>query len=152
MAPRAALVMLRVYVGIVFLVAVTPKIKAKPSFTPRLVAFLQHVALTDGHPFYQQFVSSVVIPHAALFATLVMAGELFVGLALVTGTATRLAALCGMLLTFNYMMAKGMWFWTPASNDAAFFFISLALFLTAAGRTCGLDRRLAARWPNVPLW
>lgn len=151
-AARAVLAMLRVYVGIVFLIAVTPKLMAQPSFTPRLVGFLQHVAMTNGHPFYQQFVSSVVLPHAAVFATLVECLELFVGLALVTGTATRLAALCAMFLTCNYMLAKGMWFWAPASNDAAFFFISLALLLSAAGRTFGVDRRLAERWPGVPLW
>jgi uncharacterized membrane protein YphA (DoxX/SURF4 family) len=151
-APRAVLAMLRVYVGIVFLVAVTPKLMAQPSFTPRMVGFLQHVAMSDGHAFYQQFLSSVVLPHAAVVATLVQVGELFVGLALLTGTATRLAALCAMFLTCNYMLAKGMWFWMPASNDAAFFFISLALLLSAAGRTFGVDRRLVARWPGVPLW
>ena len=151
-APNVVLAMLRIYVGIVFLIAVTPKLMAQPSFTPRLAGFLQHMAMANGHPFYQQFVASVVLPHVAAFAALVQCLELFVGLALVTGTATRLAALCAMFLTCNYMFAKGMWFWAPASNDAAFFFISLALLLSAAGRTCGFDRRLAERWPGVPLW
>lgn len=44
--------------------------------------------------------------------------------------------------------AKGAWFWTPSSNDAAFFFIGLVLILGAAGRTWGLDGTLEGRMPS----
>jgi hypothetical protein len=52
----------------------------------------------------------------------------------------------------NYMFAKGHWFWTSSSNDAAFVAISLALLIGAAGRTLGLDAFLARRWPRSPFW
>lgn len=149
---RLLLVPLRVYLGGVFLVAVWPKLTAEGGYQPRMVGFLENVALGNGHGFYQVFVESVVLPNAGLFTLLVVLGELFVALALVTGTVTRLAAGVAMFLTLNYMFAKGMWFGSPASNDAAFFFIGLALAWGAAGRSLGLDAWLHRRYPSVPLW
>jgi thiosulfate dehydrogenase (quinone) large subunit len=147
---RAALVVLRMYLGGVFLIAAWPKLQQ--DFTPGLVAFLQAVALQKGHPFYQDFVVQAVLPNAALFATLVTWGELLVGVSLVLGLLTRLSAVVALLLNVNYMFAKGAWFWTPSSNDAAFAAISLALLVGAAGRTFGLDAFLARRWARSPLW
>lgn len=150
--PRTLLVVLRVYVGILFLVAALPKLTADPSWTPNLVGFLERVALERGHGFYRGFVQGVVLPNAAVFAGLVAWGELLVGLALVAGAATRLAAGGVMLLTLNYMLAKGAWFWHPSSNDAVLFFTALVLLLGAAGRAFGADYYLRSRWPGVPIW
>jgi thiosulfate dehydrogenase [quinone] large subunit len=147
---RAALVLLRIYLGVIFLVAVWPKLRV--DFTPGLTRFLEKVALENGHPFYQEFVRRVVLPNASLFATLVTWGELLVGLTLVLGLMTRLSAAVALLLVVNYMLAKGAWFWTPSSNDAALAAISLALLIGAAGRTFGVDALLAQRWPRSPLW
>lgn len=147
---RSALVLLRIQLGIVLLVAGIPKLEG--SFTPRLLEFLQNVALERGHPFYQEFVRAVVLPHAGVFAALVAWGEVLAGAALVIGAATRLAAAAALLLMVNYLFAKGAWFWTPSSNDAAYAAISLALLIGAAGRTLGVDEFLAKRWPRWPLW
>jgi uncharacterized membrane protein YphA (DoxX/SURF4 family) len=147
---RSALVILRLYVGVVFLVAVLPKFQR--DFTPGLVVFLEQVALDRGHPFYQQFVQGVVLPNAGAFAALVSWGELLVGVTLILGLLTRFSAMVALVLTLNYMFAKGAWFWTPSSNDAAFVAISLALLIGAAGRTLGLDAFLARRWPRSPFW
>src|SRR5687767_5163136 len=87
---RAALVLLRIYLGVVFLVAALPKLEQ--DFTPGLVGFLQRVALEKGHPFYQEFVREVVLPNAPVFATLVTWGELLAGLTLIVGLLTRLSA------------------------------------------------------------
>jgi uncharacterized membrane protein YphA (DoxX/SURF4 family) len=70
----------------------------------------------------------------------------------VLGLVTRFSAAVALVLTLNYMFAKGAWFWTPSSNDAAFVAIALALLIGAAGRTLGLDASLARRWPRSPLW
>ena len=83
---------------------------------------------------------------------LVTIGETCVALALLSGTATRLAGVVAMFLLTNYMFMKGMWWWDPASNDGAFFMISLALVLSAAGRTWGVDALLARRWPSALIW
>jgi len=148
----AVLVGLRLYLGFIFLVAVSPKLTAQPDFTPRLLGFLKNVGLAQGHAFYRTIIEVVVLPHPAGFATLVVAAELGVGLLLVLGAATRLAALTAMFLLLNYMFAKGMWPWMPASNDGALIMIALAVLLTRAGRMAGVDAYLALRWPRVPLW
>ncbi len=147
---RAALVLLRVYLGVVFLVAASPKLQQ--DFTPSLVGFLQRVALEKGPPFYQEFARQVLIPHASIFATLVTWGELLIGISLILGLLTRLSGVAALLLAANCMFAKGDWFWTPSSSGAAFVAISLGLILGAAGRTLGLDAFLARRWPRSPLW
>ena len=147
---RAAMVLLRVYLGVVFLVAALPKLKQ--DFTPGLTGFVQQVGLQRGHQFYQQFLEQVVLPNAPVFAALVTGGELFVGVTLILGLLTRFSAAVGLVLVLNYMFAKGAWFWTPSSNDAAFVAIALALLIGAAGRTFGLDAFLARRWPRSPFW
>lgn len=147
---RAALVLLRVYLGAVFLIAALPKLQG--DFTPGLIGFLERVALQKGHMFYQEFIRQVVLPHAAFFAALVTSGEFLVGVLLILGLLTRLASIVVLILAVNYMFAKGAWFWSPSSNDAAFAIISVALLIGAAGRTLGLDALLVRRWPRSPLW
>lgn len=147
---RAALLLLRVYLGAIFLVAGVPKLRQ--DFTPHLVRFLEEVGLVQGHRFYQEFIRAVVLPNAMLFASVVGWGESLVGLLLVLGLCTRLAAVGALLLVVNYMLAKGAWLWNPSSNDAAFTLISIALLIGAAGRTLGVDTVLARRWPRSPLW
>ncbi len=149
---RALLVPLRLYLGVVFLMAVWPKLTGAGGFRPRMVGFLENVALENGHPFYVAVLESTVLPHPEPFASLVVLGEALLALALLSGTATRLAAGAAMFLVLNYMFAKGMWFWVPASNDAAFFFIALVLLLGSGGRSLGVDSLLHDRFPRVPLW
>ena len=147
---RAALVLLRLQSGVVFLVAGLPKVRQ--DFTPKLIDFLQGVTLERGHPFYQAFVRAAVLPHVQAFAPVIAWGEVLVGCALLLGLFTRFAAAAAVLLSVNYMLAKGAWPWTPSSNDAAYVAISLALLVGAAGRTLGFDALLAGRWPRSPLW
>jgi uncharacterized membrane protein YphA (DoxX/SURF4 family) len=92
------------------------------------------------------------VPHASFFSYLVMAGELFAGISLLTGTVTRAGAVVAMLLFLNYMLAKARLFWSPDSEDAAVFFIALVVFLSRAGRVWGIDSILAKRWPRSMFW
>jgi thiosulfate dehydrogenase (quinone) large subunit len=147
---RAALVLLRIYLGVIFLLAAWPKLGG--DFVPQLTGFLQNVALQKGHPFYRVFVQDLVLPNVSLIADLITWGELLVGVTLVLGLLTRLFAAVGLLLVVNYMLAKGAWFWQPSSNDGAFAAIAAALLIGAAGRTFGLDALLARRWPRSPFW
>jgi thiosulfate dehydrogenase (quinone) large subunit len=147
---RAALALLRVYLGAVFLISAVPKLTG--DFTPGLREFLENVAIERSHLFYRGFLQDIVLPNAQFFAALITWGELLVGVFLILGLMTRLSAAAALVLTLNYMLAKGAWPWTPSSNDAAFAFISLALMIGSAGRTLGLDSILARRWPRWPFW
>ncbi len=147
---RWSLVLLRIYLGVVFLLSAIPKIQQ--DFSPVLVTFLEQVALKSGHAFYQAFVQQVVLPNATTFAAVIAWGELLVGVTLVLGVLTRFSAAIAVLLSLNYLFAKGDWFWTPSSNDAAHIAIALALLIGGAGRTLGLDALLARRRPRSALW
>ncbi len=147
---RAALVVLRVYLGVIFLLMALPKVQG--DFTSRFMSFLEQVALQKAHPFYQEFVQAVVVPSASIFASLVSWGELLVGISLILGLLTRVSAVVALLLVLNQLLAQGEWFWTPYSHDAAYFAIALALLIGAAGRTLGIDAFLARRWPRAPFW
>lgn len=147
-----ALAGLRVYLGVIFAIAVYPKLLLGPAFASALNGFLTHMGLQNAQPFYQRFLGVIVLPHVSTFAMLIVVAETAVAIALITGTTTRLAAVVAMLLVTNYMLAKGLWWWNPSSNDGAFFMIALVLAVCGAGRTLGLDARLAKRWPRSVLW
>ena len=147
---RGALVLLRLYLGVVFLLSALSKLGRDPSSD--LPGFLQHRALETGHAFYRPFVESVLLPNSSVIASMVGWVEAFVGVTLIAGFATRFSAGLAMVLALNYMFAKGEWFWTPWSYDAAFLVIAVALLIGAAGRTLGIDAMLARRWPRSPLW
>jgi uncharacterized membrane protein YphA (DoxX/SURF4 family) len=78
--------------------------------------------------------------------------ELVLGLVLVLGVLTRLAAAVVLVLTINALVSKGADAWTPLSNDLAIAAIAIALLVGAAGRTLGVDAALAPRWPRSPFW
>ncbi len=147
---RNALAVLRIYLGIVFLLAAAPKVQRDS--IPEYRAFVQQVAMERGHPFYRGFAERVLLPNAAAVAVVITWGELLVGVTLILGLLTRGSAALGMLLSIHYMFARGAWFWSPWSNDAALVAIALAVLIGAAGRTLGLDTFLARRWPRSPLW
>jgi uncharacterized membrane protein YphA (DoxX/SURF4 family) len=148
---RSILVLPRLFLGVNFSVAVSGKLHGPAPFQVGMGGFLTHMQPNEL-PLYQSFVQSVVLPNAAIFASLIVAGELYVAVAMLFGVTTRLGALVAAFLVLNYMLAKGANFWTPSSNDAAYFILAVVVGLGAAGRVAGIDRMLAARWPRVPLW
>lgn len=146
---RAIIVMLRVYLGVVMLVSGINKLTAQPPWTPQrqIEAALQGRA----HAFYKPWLQNTVAPHVDLFGALIRWGETLAGLALITGTLTRLACGATILMMLNYMLMKGAFPW-GTGNDMAFAMIALAVLLGAGGRTLGVDSRLAKRWPKGLLW
>jgi thiosulfate dehydrogenase (quinone) large subunit len=151
MISRAILVMPRLFLGVIFAIAVHGKLAAPAPFKVILAGFLGQL-VPNAHPLYQSFTRAVVLPNIGTVAVLVIIGELFVAIGMLFGITTRLAALVAVCLLTNYMLAKGMNLWTPASNDAANIILAIVVGLGAAGRVWGVDRILAARWPRLVLW
>ena len=149
--PRALLAVLRIYLGIVFLLAVWAKFGGDPTFGTRLPVILERMS-EGAHGFYRSFLHTVVLRHVGVFAILIILAELVTAVSLIAGVATRLGSALAMFLVMNYMFMKGAWFWTPSSNDAAFFFIAVVLMVGAAGRSFGVDLHLSRKWPAVRLW
>jgi uncharacterized membrane protein YphA (DoxX/SURF4 family) len=149
---RALLVILRVYVGVILFISDLGKLTRDNPFANEMLRFLRGVTTRRASAPYLHFVQQIVIPHASLFSYLIMTGEAFAAISLLTGTLTRIGSAVAMLLFLNYMLAEGRIFWSPDSEDAALFFIGLVIFLGRAGRAWGIDSYLAKRWPNSPLW
>jgi uncharacterized membrane protein YphA (DoxX/SURF4 family) len=128
---RWLLLILRAHLGVILLLTVVGKI-SRGQFTVEMLQFLQRPGMSNVPGFYRAFVSSVVIPHARLFAGLVIAGELTAGISLLLGLGASIGAVVAMFLFVNYMLAKGRWFWSPDSQDAAVFFEALVVMLGSA--------------------
>ena len=96
---------------------------------------------TGDHPdvtdWYAALLQAVVLPHANLFANLVTVGELLVGLGLIFGALTGVAAFFGTFMNANYLFAG-----TLSTNPLLFI---LGTWLVLAWRVAGwwgLDRWL----------
>jgi thiosulfate dehydrogenase [quinone] large subunit len=100
------------------------------------------LAQTAGaHPavqgWYANFLQHLVLPNAGLFSFLVTYGELAVGLGILLGALTGIAAGFGVLMNLNYLLAG-----TVSINPVLGMF---GLFLVFSWRVCGwigLDRFL----------
>ncbi len=96
---------------------------------------------TGAHPavasWYAYFLNNVAAPHAVLFSYLITFGELAVGLGLILGAFTGIAAFFGALMNFNFIFAGSI------SSNPLLLFIELLLILAwRIGGWYGLDHFL----------
>ncbi len=106
---------IRLYVGYEWLVAGWAKIHnavwVGPDAGGAITGFINGaLAKTAGaHPdvqgWYAYFLQHAVLPHAAFWSHLVAYGELIVGIALIIGLFTGIAAFFGLFMNLNYLLA-----------------------------------------------
>lgn len=103
---------------------------------------------TGAHPdvqgWYANFLQHAVLGNPALWSYVVTYGELLVGVALIVGALTGIAAFFGLFMNLNYLLAG------TVSTNPILFVLSIGLIL--AWRTAGymgLDRYLLP-WIGVP--
>lgn len=131
----------RMYVGAEWLVAGWEKVQ-----TGFGAAGIKGFALgalaksTGAHPavqdWYASFLKNIVIPNAGLFAFMVTWGEVAVGLGVLVGALTGIAAGFGVLMNLNYLLAG-----TVSTNPILGV---LGLFLVMSWRAAG--------WLGVDSW
>lgn len=139
--------LVRLYVGYAWIMAgwgkVTNPAWVGPDAGKAISGFLTGaVAKSVGeHPsvsgWYAEFIKNIALPNAAAFSYLVAFGELLVGVALILGIFTGIAAFFGAFMNMNFLFAG-----TVSSNPVLFLG---QLFLILAWRTAGwigLDRFL----------
>ena len=141
----------RAVIGLLWLFSL--RWKLPPDFAPGagrgLMDWLQLEVEHGAFELYAGFVESVVLPNFTVFAWTIFLSELTVGLLLLTGTWTRLAAVIGLLMSLNLgiglLDVPGEWPWSYAMLA-----MWHGLFLVAAaGRLWGVDQLIWRRRPHA---
>jgi thiosulfate dehydrogenase [quinone] large subunit len=130
---------LRLYVGYQWLMAGYEKIISPAWFGSQagtaLTGFIKGAlakttgAHADVQTWYATFLSNMVLPNAALWSRFVAIGEVLVGLGLILGIFTGIAAFFGGFMNVNYLFAG-----TVSTNPLLFVF---ATWLVLAWKTAG---------------
>jgi uncharacterized membrane protein YphA (DoxX/SURF4 family) len=113
--------------------------------------FAKEVGQIAAHslPFWKHFLETVVVPRAEIFGWVIALGELAVGIGLLLGLLTRVAAWGGALLMLSILLgqakpgAGASWDdWITAGLTTKFALLLLVLLgAVDAGRIWGLDGR-----------
>lgn len=137
---------LRLYVGYEWITAGWEKFtgtgwvgaQAGTALTGFLNGALQKVggAHPDVSGWYGAFLANVALPHAALLSYVVTCGELLVGIGLILGAFTGIAAFFGAFMNLNYLFAG-----TVSINPLL---LLIELFLILAWRNAG--------WLGIDQW
>jgi thiosulfate dehydrogenase [quinone] large subunit len=149
---------LRVYVGYEWLTAGLEKAQTPAWAGAHAGSFLtiwitKSLAKAQGaHPdvqgWYAWFLGSTVLPHAAFWSYVVTFGEISVGVALILGLFTGIAAFFGTTMNASYLLAG-----TVSTNPILFAFGSLLVLAWKTAGWWGLDRYVLARlgtpWQNT---
>jgi uncharacterized membrane protein YphA (DoxX/SURF4 family) len=146
--PMEYLALLRITLGLAFLTNAVDKLRVGYLVSPEpLVRVLEGWLRTPfPDPLYRTFLQGVVLPNAGTFALLVLLGEVVVGVLLVLGLGTRLAAAGAVFLGLNYWLANGIM--APPAQHRSFLVLELVILLAVPGVVWGLDRLLVGRAPG----
>jgi thiosulfate dehydrogenase [quinone] large subunit len=143
------LAIVRILTGVIWLIHGVPKFLNSDQFMPPNGFMANYVAQGIAHTAgpYHDFLLGVVQPNINLFAELVRLGEVCVGISLVLGLLTRLGGLVGIILTVNYMSARGGLdtFSAWSSLDACMMLLSAISLVLPTGRVLGVDALFVRR-------
>lgn len=89
----------------------------------------------DVAGWYAWFLENVIIPHAVIFSYVVAFGELLVGLGLIAGLLTGIAAFFGALMNMSFLLAG-----TVSLNPMMFLVAILLVMAWKVAGWYGLDR------------
>ena len=150
------MVWVRVLIGAVWLNGGLEKL-LNPSFPRQFAASLQAGGfISQAPPFFQDFMKDYVVPNAELFAQLMRAGELTLGIALILGLITNLAAIGSVGLSAVISLSQGGVGLGTGLGSPEFLtinvlvaLISVVILLSPAAKNISVDSRLAERSPGL---
>ena len=135
---------IRLYLGYIWLNAGWHKITSDAwtgaNSGAAIRGFVQNALLKAGEGkdvtgWYAHFLENVVLPNAGLFAYLVAFGEVLVGLGLILGLLTGIAAFFGGLMNASFLFAG-----TVSSNPLMFILATWIVLAWKVAGWYGLDR------------
>jgi thiosulfate dehydrogenase [quinone] large subunit len=112
--------------------------------------------VSQAPPFFRNFMEGTVVPNAELFAQVVRAGELALGIALILGLLTNFAAVGSIVLSAMVLLSQGgvrlgTGLGAPefVTINVLVALLSLLIILSPAAKTFSLDSRLVKRSPAL---
>src|SRR5918998_5721198 len=150
------MVWVRVLVGAVWLNGAIEKL-LNPGFPQQFATSLEAGGfVSQAPPFFQDFMRGYVVPNAELFAQLMRAGELTLGIVLILGLLTNLAAIGSVGLSAVILLSQGgvglgTGLGAPEILTINVFvaLISVVILFSPTAKTISLDSRLAGRSPGL---
>lgn len=150
------MVLVRVLIGAVWLNGGVEKL-LNPGFPKQFAVSLQAGGfISQAPPFFQDFMKGYVVPNAELFAQLMRAGELTLGIVLILGLLTNLAALGSiglnaMLLLSQGGVGLGTGLGAPEflTVNVILALLSVVILLSPGAKELSVDSRLAERSPTL---
>ncbi len=142
----------RVLVGAVWLNGAVEKL-LNPGFPQQFATSLQAGGfVSQAPPFFRAFMQATVVPNAEIFAQLMRLGELALGVALILGLLTNLAALGGVGLSLVIMLSQGGVRLGTGLGAPEFLtinvlvaLISVVILLSPAAKDLSVDKVLAGK-------
>lgn len=153
---QQAVAILRITVGVILVVTWYDNLRGGIYTADGIVGLFNYLFHDNGGgpAFYRALINNTILQVPGLFAYFQLVGELLMGLALVVGLFTPLAAAGAALFFFNLFLAYlggSEWIWTYVLLTVS----ALVAALSQAGRAWGLDRIVLRRFgepPRGPLW
>jgi thiosulfate dehydrogenase [quinone] large subunit len=150
------MVWVRVLIGAVWLNGGVEKL-LNPDFPRQFAASLQAGGfVSQAPPFFQDFMKGYVVPNAELFAQLMRAGELTLGIALIVGLLTNLTAIGSVGLSVVILLSQwgvrlGTGLGSPEflTINVIVALISVIILLSPGAKNLSVDSRLAERSPGL---
>jgi len=143
---KKMLAILRILVGLLLLNLAFKKWRDPDFF--QIAGFAKEVARHGvPFPFYGEFLTGFIFPHARLFAILSALGETAVGLSLVLGAFTNPMSILGMLMVANFALATTYDRPGTAVGNLVFVLLIGLFGICSIGATWGLDAFLARMLP-----
>ena len=112
--------------------------------------------VSQAPPFFRSFMQGTVVPNAELFAQLVRAGELTLGVALVLGFLTNLAAVGSVVLSISILLSGGGVRLGTGLGAPEFItvnvlvaLLSIVILVSPLAKNVSLDSGLARRSPGL---
>ncbi|HET7481034.1 MAG TPA: TQO small subunit DoxD [Rubrobacteraceae bacterium] len=151
-----AMAWVRILIGAVWLNGAIEKL-LNPDFPQQFAQSLKAGGfVSQAPPFFQGFMKGTVVPNAELFAQVARVVELSLGIALILGLLTNLAAIGSIAMSINIMLSQGGVRLGTGLGAPEFLtinvvvaLISLLILLSRSAKVLSIDSALARRRPGL---